>query len=229
LEIVGRYRNTKVLVRPFDTFINQKNYALDHCDCDWVLSIDADEVLTDTVIREIQGLAFDVAGYHIGRRNFLGNQEIRHGTWSPDYQLRLFRKACGRWGGSNPHESVVLRGETRRLKSRLLHFSYRHRAEFIERNRRYVRMLAEHLAQRGRTANLAVALFHWLGNFLKAYLLRAGFLDGSAGLFLAYHIANGSFLKYWLLAKHRRSRQIRREPAADEAAAQDGDITREAA
>jgi len=115
LDIVRQYPNTKLLQRPFDNFINQKNYALDHCDHEWVLSVDADEVLTAPLIEEIQSLPYDVEGYHIGRRSYLGDQEIKHGTWSPDYQLRLFRRSCARWGGSNPHENVILSGQTQRM------------------------------------------------------------------------------------------------------------------
>ncbi len=210
LDIVRQYPNTKLLQRPFDNFINQKNYALDHCDHEWVLSVDADEVLTAPLIEEIQSLPYDVEGYHIGRRSYLGDQEIKHGTWSPDYQLRLFRRSCARWGGSNPHENVILSGQTQRLKSRMLHYSFRNRQEFIERNERYVRMMVEYLVRQGRKTNFAEPFIHWLGNFLKFYVLRAGLLDGSAGLFLAYHIANGSFLKYRLLAKHLRGRDTGR-------------------
>jgi glycosyltransferase involved in cell wall biosynthesis len=212
-DIIQQYPNTRLLQRPFDNFINQKNHALAHCDHEWVVSVDADEVLTAPLIAEIQELGFDVEGYHIGRRSFLGDQEIKHGTWSPDYQLRLFRKSCARWGGSNPHETVILNGRTQRLTSRMLHYTYRNRQEFIERNRRYIRMMVEYLVQQGRTTNFAEPFTHWLGNFLKAYVLRAGFLDGSAGLFLAYHIANGSFLKYRLLAKRLREQDAK--PAED--------------
>jgi len=210
LDVVRQYPNTALFHRPFDNFINQKNHALAHCDHEWVLSVDADEVLTAPLTAEIQGLSFDVEGYHIGRRSFLGDQEIKHGTWSPDYQLRLFRKSCARWGGSNPHETVILDGRTRRLASRMLHYSYRSRQEFVERNVRYIHMMVEYLVRKGRKTNLVEPFGHWLGNFLKAYLLRAGFLDGSAGLFLAYHIANGSFLKYRLLAKRLREQDAQR-------------------
>ena len=204
LDIVAQYQNTKIFIRPFDTYINQKNYALEQCDHDWVLSLDADEVLPPPLIKEIANLAYDRAGYYIGRRTFLGDQEIKHGSWSPDYKLRLFRKSAGRWGGTNPHEKLILQGLAQRLKTRMLHFSYDSRREFVERNRKYTRIMVEFLTQSGREASLGEAVFHWIGNFVKCYLLRLGFLDGSAGLFLAYHIANASFMKYYLLSRCRR-------------------------
>jgi len=220
LQIVRAYPHARIrlLYRPFDTYIAQKNFALDRCDHEWVLSVDADEVLPPRLVEEIAGLTFDVDGYFIGRRTFLGGREIRYGTWSPDYQLRLFRRTRGRWGGSNPHEVVILDGRWRRLTTRMLHYSYRSRKEFVERNRKYTRMMVEYLEQQGRETYFGEAMVHWLGNFVKSYVLRRGFLDGSAGLFLAWHIANASFMKYHLLAKHRRKTNdpepIAKEPPA---------------
>jgi len=207
LAIVRQYPKTKILYRRFDTYVKQKNHALDHCDHDWVLSVDADEVLTPQLIDEIHRLPFDTAGYQIAIRPFLGNQEIKHGTWNPGYKLRLFRKSLGRWGGSSPHEHVVLRGRSRRLKSRMLHYSYRNRQEFVQRNRQYTRMMVDYLAQTGRKTYWGEPVVHWLGNFLKSYLLRRGFLDGWTGLFLAYHIANFSFMKYSLLTQRTKDQK----------------------
>jgi hypothetical protein len=65
-------------------------------------------------------------------------------------------------------------------------------------------MMVEHLADKGQFANPLDPYTHCVGNFLKAYVFRAGFLDGSTGLFLARQIAGGAFLKYRLLAEHSR-------------------------
>ncbi len=83
----------------------------------------------------------------------------------------------------------------------MLHYSYHTIDEFIERNRKYVQMMVEHLSSKGRTTNIAEPYVHCVGNFVKAYFLRAGFLDGAAGFSLAKHIAGGSFMKYRLLAE----------------------------
>lgn len=206
-EIVNRFPNAELYERPFDNFMNQKNYALSLCRHEWVVSLDADEVLTPESIEEIQSLAFDKSGYHIGRRAFIGDREIRFGTWSPDYQLRIFRKSRARWGGTNPHESIYLEGNTGYLKSRMLHFSYETFDEFVVRNTKYAELMVDHLDRQGRTTFPAEPYLHCVGNFIKAYLLRGGFLDGAAGFFLARHIAGGSFLKYRLLAERQRLRK----------------------
>jgi glycosyltransferase involved in cell wall biosynthesis len=209
LAIAKNHQAAKILSRPFDNYINQKNYSLDNCDHEWVLSVDADEVFPPPLIDEISGLPFNVAGYQIGRRNFLGRQEIKHGTWSPDYKLRLFRKSLGRWGGTNPHERVILEGETERLKTRMLHYSYVSREEFVQRQRKYTLMMVDYLRQTDKTTFRGEPYLHWITNFAKCYLLRGGLLDGSAGLFLAYHIANASYMKCALLGEHRKTESSR--------------------
>lgn len=204
LEIARGFPNVEIATRPFDNFINQKNFALSLCRREWVLSLDADEVLTDALIEEIRGLPFDKAGYRIGRRSFIGAREIKHGTWSPDYQLRLFRKSRSRWGGTNPHETILIDGDVGKLETRMLHYSYHNHQEYVERNTRYIHMMVDHLAAQGRTARPWEPYLHCAGNFLKAYILRRGFLDGYSGYFLARHIAGGSFLKYRLLSQRMR-------------------------
>ena len=213
-QLAQAHPKTKLLSRPFDTFINQKNFALDACRNDCVLSVDADEVITPQLRREIAGLDFAAAGYLIGRRTFLGEQEIRHGTWSPDYNLRLFHRGRGRWGGTNPHERVVLDAPAARLAQRMLHYSYRNRQEFLARNEKYTRMIVDYVAQRGHRPYAGESLIHAIGNFVKAYLLKQGFRDGGAGLFIAWHTARFSHLKYQLLAE--RSRPSSKTPQPSE-------------
>ena len=203
-QLVEAHSKTRLLTRPFDTFINQKNFALDACRHDWVLSVDADEVITPPLRREIAALDFTAAGYLIGRRTFLGEQEIRHGTWNPDYNLRLFHRSHGRWGGTNPHERVVLDAPAVRLAQRMLHYSYRNRQEFLARNEKYTRMIVDYVAQRGHRPYLGEPLIHAAGNFVKAYLVKQGFRDGRAGLFIAWHTARLSHLKYQLLSERSR-------------------------
>jgi hypothetical protein len=137
----------------------------------------------------------------IGRRTFLGDQEVRFGTWSPDYNLRLFRRSQGRWGGTNPHERVLLDGHPKKLLNRMLHYSYRDREEFLTRNEKYTRLIVEHVARRGHRSYFGEPLVHAAGNFFKAYVLKQGFRDGAAGWFIAWHTARFSWMKYRLLAE----------------------------
>ena len=213
-EIVKMYPSARLLVRPFDNYIAQKNFALDACRYEWVLSVDADEVLMPVLIDEISHLRFDQDGYFIRRRSFIGAKEVKYGAWNPDYKLRLFRRSAGRWGGSNPHECVQLNGSTECLNAEMMHFSYCNRDEFVNRNEKYTRMLVEYYAQRGKKVYFGQASLHWIGNFVMSYILRLGFLDGGLGLFIAYHMAKLSYMKYALLAKCKSDHEILRQQNA---------------
>lgn len=200
-DIASSFENVRLFSRPFDTFIAQKNYALDQCQHDWVFSIDADEVVTDELANEICELTLhctpgSCTGFSIRRRTFLGSRHIRFGNWNPDYCLRFFRRSCARWGGTNPHERVIIDGPTQRLQEILLHYSYRNRQEYVERTRKYALMMAEYQFARGRRVKRGEAWVHACGNFAKALLLKRGLLDGSDGVFLAFQEARASFQKY---------------------------------
>jgi glycosyltransferase involved in cell wall biosynthesis len=203
VEIARRFP-CEIVERKFDTFMNQKNFALDQCRHEWVLSVDADEAITPELAAEIERLAYDVAGYVVRRQTFLGDRQIRRGAWSHDDHVRLFRKSCGRWGGSNPHERVFLEGPAQRLKAPMLHYSYGARQEFLDRNRKYTELMVEHLVRQGRSTYRGEGLVHAAGNFFKSFILRRGFLDGEVGFFLSYHYARFSHLKYSLLAARQR-------------------------
>ena len=203
IEIVRTFPNARLIHRDFDTFKQQKNSALDECRNDWVLSLDADEFLTESLRLEILSLKFNVAGYKLPRKNFIGDRQIRYGNWNPDFVLRLFSRSQCRWGGTNPHESVVTEGVTKNLKSELLHYSYASRDEYVSRNRAYAMMMVDFLRENGASSTRSQAWIHAIGNLLKAYVLRRGFLDGSDGLFLAWHGAKASYLKHSELAKQR--------------------------
>ncbi len=201
IEIVKSFPQARILHRNFDTFKEQKNFAVDQCNNNWILSLDADEVLPTTLREEIQGLNFDKAGYRFRRANFLACQEIRFGNWNPDYTLRLFQRSQCRWGGTNPHESIVTEGKVEDLHAPLLHFSYETREDYITRSRKYALMMVDYMRENGKSSTRAEACLHFIGNFFKGYLLRRGFLDGSDGLYLAWHGAKASYLKHSELAK----------------------------
>lgn len=201
--------------RPFDDYIQQKNAALDLCTHDWVMSLDADELLPPALVEEIARLDFDVAGYEIPRQTFLGDHLIRHGTWRGDHKLRLFRRSLGRWGGSTPHERVVIDGPVRRLHTPMLHYSYDSREQYIERNQRYARLLAAHWHERGKRTRYGQAALHAAGMFVKGLILRRGFLDGADGWFLAWHGAAATYRKYAELARLQREAESQRPGGSD--------------
>jgi glycosyltransferase involved in cell wall biosynthesis len=132
---IARSMGATVVHHAWPGFSEQKNYAADLTDGDWVLQFDADERVTPELRREIQSAVArpgDTVAFFIPRLTYWAGQPIRHGGWYPDYCLRLFRRGRARWEGKT-HERLVVEGPTARLRNPMHHFSYRDVREHVER------------------------------------------------------------------------------------------------
>lgn len=177
----------------------QKNMAAKLATYDWVLSLDADESLSEALEAEIwqikkNGPKFD--GYTVPRlAQYLGRW-ILHSGWYPDRKVRLFNKHKARWVGDFVHESVKLEGSVGHLSANVLHFTCDSLSEHLRSMDRYTTLAAQEMVSRGETAGLARLMFDPPWTFLRTYILKAGFLDGPEGLAIAYMAALYNFLKY---------------------------------
>ena len=200
----------------------QKNRALARCRYRWVLSIDADEQVSDALAAEILRVLraapaeATVAGYWLRRSSRYCGQVIRHGLWGNDRVLRLFERQRGRFTDARVHESLVCDGETRVLEGILVHDSVDSPEDARSKARRYAFLGAEALRARGRGGSLQGGV-HAGWSFLRGYLLRAGFLDGRFGLTLARLNAAGTFWKYhWAALPEAKWEQLRASLSASE-------------
>lgn len=177
----------------------QKNRALAHATGDWVLSVDADERVSETLHEEILA-AVRVPGDHhafaIPRRSFYCGRFMRHGGWWPDYVTRLFRRETCRFSDDLVHERVVHPGVAGRLQAPLEHITYRNLEQMLGKLNHYSSAGAANLAAKGRRGGLGRALSHGLWMFLRTYLLRGGFLDGREGFMLAVSSAETTYYRY---------------------------------
>ncbi len=200
----------------------QKNRALARCRYRWVLSIDADEQVSDALAAEILRVLREapaeatVAGYWLRRSSRYCGQVIRHGLWGNDRVLRLFERQRGRFTDARVHESLVCDGETRVLEGILVHDSVDSPEDARSKARRYAFLGAEALRARGRGGSLQGGV-HAGWSFVRGYLLRAGFLDGRLGLTLARLNAAGTFWKYhWAALPEAKWEQLRASLSASE-------------
>ena len=200
----------------------QKNRALARCRYRWVLSIDADEQVSDALAAEILRVLREapaeatVAGYWLRRSSRYCGQVIRHGLWGNDRVLRLFERQRGRFTDARVHESLVCDGETRVLEGILVHDSVDSPEDARSKARRYAFLGAEALRARGRGGSLQGGV-HAGWSFVRGYLLRAGFLDGRFGLTLARLNAAGTFWKYhWAALPEAKWEQLRASLSAGE-------------
>jgi glycosyltransferase involved in cell wall biosynthesis len=186
---IARELTDHVFVRPWPGFAAQKNFGIDQAHGEWILSLDADEVVSPALREEIQAEVAGAGrhqGYSVPRRNVFWDRWVRHGGLYPDWQLRLFRRGRGRFVARAVHESVVVDGSVGRLRGHLEHRSYRDVADFLERTDRYTTLAADDWLAGGRgTRPFADLVARPLGRFFGMYVWRGGFLDGWRGFLLA--------------------------------------------
>ena len=186
---IARELTDHVFVRPWPGFAAQKNFGLDQAHGDWVLSLDADEIVSAPLHEEITAI-LERGGTHTGfaipRRNVFWGRWVRHGGLYPDWQVRLFAGGRGRFAERSVHESVKVQGSVGRLRGHLEHRSYRDVGDFLARADRYSTLAAEEWLAAGRRPRPLVDLaVRPIGRFLGMYVARAGFLDGWRGFLLA--------------------------------------------
>ncbi|MGE4232614.1 MAG: glycosyltransferase family 2 protein [Bacteriovoracia bacterium] len=199
---VAKKLGAKVYIEPWRGYGAQKNRAMELCDADWVLNVDADEVITpelrDEILSEIKNSSQDSA-FAISRKTFYWGKWIRHGGWYPNYVTRLARKGHARWTEPNVHEELVSNQGVRRLKNSMEHYTFQGLSDQIATNLRYARQGAHDLYQKGARPSLLKLLLKPLSKFFETYIIKKGFLDGLAGFVISVNAAHSMFLKYAFL------------------------------
>jgi glycosyltransferase involved in cell wall biosynthesis len=185
---IAREFTDRVVVRPWPGYAAQKNAAIDLATGDWILSLDADEIVSSDLAADIDRVLAangPADGYAVPRRNIFWGRWVRHGGLHPDWQVRLFRRARGRFAPRAVHESVNVDGRVERLAGHLEHRSYRDLGDFLARADRYATLAATEAVAHGRRVGVGDLVLRPLGRFLVMYVVRGGFLDGWRGFLLA--------------------------------------------
>ncbi|MCB0340709.1 MAG: glycosyltransferase family 2 protein [Bdellovibrionales bacterium] len=185
-----------------------KNLGNSKAHSDYILSLDADEAISEELKQEILQLQPQLDGttaFYLNRLvNYCGRW-IYHSGWHPDYQLRLFPKATSHWNEAKVHEKVIVQDntQTNRLKSPLYHYTYHTLSDHLERLNLYTSLDGERLAESKKNFLVIRGLISFFSRFLKHYFLKRGFLDGFEGFCIASLSAFAGFVRY-LKAYHLR-------------------------
>lgn len=197
----------RVITNAWPGFGAQKQFAVEQAQHDWIISIDADERVSDELRESIQSIQNPVDGYLVPRRTQYQGRWIRGGGWYPDHQLRFFNRNKGHWKIRHIHESVQMNpeGKVSTLRGDLLHFTaqdaaYHHRMI----GERYAPLAAKQMFEEGRRTSVGKVATAGPAAFIRSFVLKGGFRDGFAGFTIASFAAHHAFLKNLMLWELQR-------------------------
>jgi len=192
----------------FAGYVEQKNAVAALASGDFILSLDADEVLSEKLTSEIlqikQHSQFDA--YSFNRLTHFCGTPIRHCGWYPDTKIRIWRRGKGHWGGQNPHDTMILDKDAtlKHLSGDLLHYSFHSIEQHLAQINKFSSIKAEIDFKKGKKSNAVKLLVHPAFKFVRCYMLKLGFLDGFYGYVVCKNSAHSTFLKYAKLLELRK-------------------------
>jgi len=203
-------------------YVGQRNLIREKTKHPWILFLDSDEevspALRDEILNEFDRGTGHYVGYEFPRLVYYIGRWINHGEWYPDVKLRLFKKACGRAQGEEPHDMIDVTGPVKRLKHPIWHYTYDDIKDQIETLNRFSSITAQHKYVKGLSFRWSDILFRPPLRFIRGYFFRGGFLEGTHGFIIAVISAFGAFAKYaklWEL-EHKRTASFSELPDDDQ-------------
>lgn len=208
----------RVAHRQWTGYADQRNYCAQLCTGDWILMLDADEVIDEHCIAKLKKFKAhpspDQDGFVLPSRVWFFGKFLRFGGYHPEYNLRLYRRGAGTWMRQEVHERLEVPGPVARLECTYDHYSYDTVAEYRARAERYVAAAARRMLAQGRREGRLAGALHAAWAFGYRYLLRLGLLDGRVGFLAAWLEAGYTWDKYARLADLRRGGQGQDGPTA---------------
>lgn len=215
LNMAKKYTD-KIFTRDWSGYREQKQFALEQCSNKWILSIDSDEEISETLKLEIQSLKLEtpinnppkVAGYSVPRVVYFMNKWWKKGGWYPEYRLRLMYKDLSYWGGVDPHDKAIVKGTIKKItKGNIKHYTYANLKEQIQALNNHSSVSANNLFALNKKVGLRHLIINPISRFIKFFIIKKGFLEGIEGFLVAVNEAHYVFLKYakiWELQKNSK-------------------------
>lgn len=202
LAICREFTDKVLLNENWQGYGYQKNLALQQANGDWILSLDADERVSPELQQVIKTVvaAPDADAYALPRQAYFLGKAMRHGGWWPDYVVRLFRRGAGEFSNVLVHETVLAQGTVKKLPEPIIHYSYVSLEQLLHKINQYSSAGALQAQAKNKHGGLLKALGRGGWAFFRAYCLRAGFLDGQAGLIAAIAKAEETYYRYLKLS-----------------------------
>ncbi|MBL4668443.1 MAG: glycosyltransferase family 2 protein [Flavobacteriales bacterium] len=193
-------KKVRFVEHKFDGHIEQKNWAITQAKYQYVLSLDADEVLTEELQKAINQIKknWEGDGYSFNRLTNYCGQWIKHCGWYPDKKLRLWDSSKGSWGGENPHDKVIMQNNTKikHIRLDILHYSYYTIEEHTKQLNYFAEISADAAFKKGKKSNGFKIIYKSWFKFFRNYILKLGILDGRYGYVICKNTAKETALKY---------------------------------
>lgn len=207
VEIARRYTD-RVYDQAFLGHIEQKNLAVSKANHDWILSLDCDERLDERLtqaILEIKDRLDEHGAYRMARKTFYVYRWLDH-CWYPDRKVRLFDRRQAHWGGTNPHDVIIVDEKVvRDLPGDILHYSFDSISAHLQTIDKFTEIAAGEIIRKGKRVTLLEPLTHGIWAFIRIYVVRGGFRDGFAGFVASWLSGVYAFVKYAKVIFRRRS------------------------
>ncbi|MFW6135028.1 MAG: glycosyltransferase family 2 protein [Elusimicrobiota bacterium] len=210
LEIVKNIPKTRIIQREYKYSTSQKNWAIPQAKYDWILIVDADERVPKELSKEIKNAVNSnghqdlIVAFRIRRNNYFLGKKIRYSGWQNDNVIRLFKKENARYEDKYVHGKLIVDGKTGELKNRLEHYTIKTINEYLNKIEKYTTWHAMEKNKKRKKSNIIIILFRSAFKFIRDYIFRFGFLDGTYGFILCGLSAFSEFIKYsklWNLRK----------------------------
>jgi glycosyltransferase involved in cell wall biosynthesis len=205
---IAKKQHARVIQNPWPGYGQQKNFAQNHASHDWILNIDADEVVPKELSEEICDVLSQInqnqlkaAGFFMPRKTFYLGRWIKHGGWYPNYLVRLANRQFAKWSEPSVHEELCANGQLRYLKHALHHYAFSSIEDQVLTNLRFSKLGSLDLQKAGQQASVPRIIFKPIGKFIETYFFKKGFLDGLPGFIICMNAAHSMFLKYAYLSE----------------------------
>jgi glycosyltransferase involved in cell wall biosynthesis len=208
VEIARRYTD-KVYDQKFLGHIEQKNLAVSKASHDWILSLDCDERLDDELtaaILDVKDSLDNHGAYRMARKTFYVYRWLNH-CWYPDRKVRLFNRTLAEWGGTNPHDVIIVDANVvHDLPGDIQHYSFDSISAHVQTLDKFTEIAAGEIIRKGKRVTLLDPFTHSVWAFIRIYVVRGGFRDGFAGFVASWLSGVYAFVKYTKVIFHQRKR-----------------------
>jgi len=195
-KIASTFKNVNIIDGEFLGFGDTKNKAASYAKNDWILSLDADEELTQNLITEISNINLDNNQdvYEIKRDNYFLDKHVKYSGWGNDYLIRLYNRSIHNFNSNKVHEFIPTNNDSNviRLKNSFKHLAVQDINQFLQKVITY----SDLAAKDKKTCSIIVVLSKSFFAFFKTYIIKLGFLDGWRGLVISVSNFNGKFFRY---------------------------------